>query len=179
MTTFRTLATTASLALVFTATLAGCSSNDSGSGSGTTAASSASSVDQAKAAVTLAEEHVPGSVAFELDSTRNGWEVEVVLAGQATEVQVNQEGTSVTGTRDDGRVDTDDSFRISRAEVEMNDAIATAAAAEGVSGRLTSVELDRFRVRTLVWAVEFQDGSTEIDVSIDAATGSVVDVDRD
>ena len=42
-----------------------------------------------------------------------------------------------------------------------------------------SAELDRFRVDTLVWEIEFTDGEEDVTVSVDASTGEVANVDRD
>lgn len=146
-------------------------------GSDVTSQDATTSVDQATAAVALAEQDV-GGTAFELDEEGSeGWDVDVVADGQVTEVRVNAKGTEVTSSRSDGRIDVSDQTRLNKASVAMTDAIKTASGE--VVGRVTSAELDRFRVTTLVWEIEFNDGEDDVTVSVDAATGGVVNVDRD
>jgi len=135
------------------------------------------SVDQAVAAIGLAETEVSGT-AFALDEEGSkGWEVEVAVDDSVTEVMVNQEGTEVTKTRSDGRMDLDDRNRLAGATVPMAEAIQTAA--KEVVGRVESAELGRFRATTLVWEVSFDDGEDDVEVKINATSGAVEDVDRD
>jgi len=135
------------------------------------------SVDRAVAAIELAENEV-GGTAFELDEEgKRGWDIDVVADGQVTEIRVNPDGTEVTDTRNDGRIDVADGARVTQATLSMADAVT--AAGEEITGLVQGVELDRFRVQTLVWAVELSDGEDDIEVSIDAASGDVVNVDRD
>lgn len=161
--------TLAALALTFAAT--GCSETVSPD-------DAKQSVEHAVAAVKLAEETVPGT-AFELDEEgKNGWDVDVVGEDdEVSELRVNAEGTKVSETRADGRIDIEDRRRLDQASVSMSDAIETAS--EGALGRVMSAELDRFRVDTLVWEIEFTDGEEDVTVSVDASTGEVANVDRD
>ena len=71
----------------------------------------------------------------------------------------------------------DDARRVAAATVPMSDAITTAA--KEVVGLVTHAELSRHRATTLVWSVEFNDGGQDTEVSVDATTGKVVNVDRD
>lgn len=142
-----------------------------------TSADSKSSVKDAIAAVTLAESEVGGK-AFELDEEgKSGWDIDVVVNDQVTEVRVNAKDTEITKKRQDGRIDLDDARRVAAATVPMSDAITTAA--KEVVGLVTHAELSRHRATTLVWSVEFNDGGQDTEVSVDATTGKVVNVDRD
>lgn len=161
----------ATTATVMSLTLAACGDATVSS------ADSEKSVEKAVAAVELAENEV-GGVAFELDEEgKRGWDVSVVADGQVTEVRVNTMGTEVTKTESDGRIDADDRVRVEQATVPLADAITTAA--KETTGTVSSVELDRFRVRTLVWEVDFDNGDDDVTVSVDAMTGVVANVDRD
>jgi len=138
---------------------------------------SSDSVKRAVAAITLAESEV-GGTAFELDEEgRSGWEIYVVADGEVTEVRVNCEGTEVDKTESDGRIDVDDRSRLNKATVSLSDAITTAA--EEVTGLVKGAELDRHQVSTVVWSIEFDDGSDDVDVAVDVTSGEVVNVDRD
>lgn len=181
-----------SLALAAVAALlAGCGSDNSKSSpskdstktqsttteSSTTQETTSSNVEFGIAAIELAEKETPG-VAYELDeSGRRGWELDVARKNTSVEMRINAEGTKVERVRDIDQLDTIDRRRIESIKVAMADAVRTASA-EIHDGSLDTVELDRHRT-TLVWLIEFDEAGNDVDVSVDVATGKVVDVERD
>lgn len=55
-----------------------------------------------------------------------GWDIDVATNGEVSEVRVNLEGTTITSTRADGRLDVDDRLRLEAATVTLAEAITTA-----------------------------------------------------
>lgn len=158
--------------VALSATLSAC-----GSSQAVTPEQATDSVSRGRAAITLAEQHVGGK-AFALDAEgANGWDIDVVADGAVTEVRVNEQGTEVTRTRADGRIDADDRVLLERATVAMTDGIATAAGQ--VTGTLLEAEIDRHRLTSVVWSVQFATGSDDVEVYVDAVTGEVLKVERD
>jgi uncharacterized membrane protein YkoI len=134
------------------------------------------SVAQAVAAIRLAESEANGR-AFELDSEGlSRWEINVASNEREIEVQVNQSGTVVTHTRDDGPLDPEDQDQLTNATVSMADAVSTAG--ESASGAVSSAELST-HMGTLAWSVEFESGTEDIEVFVDAANGKVLHIAKD
>lgn len=159
------------LALGAVIALSACSSNS------VTAEQTKTSVTHAVAAIKLAESEA-GGVAFALDAEGSrGWDIDVAANGEVFEVRISPDGTSVTSTRSDGRIDTDDRVRLEVATVALADAITTASGE--TSGLVTEAELDRFMASPTVWSVTFEDGTNDVEVAVDAITGKVVNVARD
>lgn len=147
------------------------------SSAGVTSDQAKTSVTQAVAAIGLAESSTSGvAISIDAEGTR-GWDIDVATNGEVSEVRVNLEGTTITSTRADGRLDVDDRLRLEAATVTLAEAITTASGE--VVGTLTEAELDRFLATTVVWTVTFEDGTNDIEVSVDVATGKVVNVERD
>lgn len=171
MHTTRRAAFVAFIALGAAVVLSACSSD------AVTADQAKASVAQGIAAIQLAESETDG-VAFALDAEGSrGWDIDVAANGEVFEVRVNPEGTSVTSTRSDGRIDVDDRLRLEAAKVTLSDAITTAA--DEAVGNLTEAELDRFMATPVVWSVTFENGSDDVEVAVDVVTGKVVNVERD
>ena len=171
MDTTRRTAFAALTALGAAIALSACSSG------GVTPDQAQTSVTQAVAAIQLAESKTSG-VAFAIDAEGSGgWDIDVVANDEVFEVRVNLEGTSVTSTRADGRIDVDDRMRLEAAKVTLADAVKTASGE--VVGTLAEAELDRFLTAPVVWSVTIEDGSGDVEVSVDVATGKVVNVERD
>lgn len=161
-----TLITGAALA----ATLSACSATASPE-------DSSKSVSQAVSAIKLAEQEV-GGTAFEVEQNgQNGWEVDVVKDTRVTEVHVNLDGDRVEGTKDEGTMDADDSTRLESASITIVQAL-TATTKEN-TGTVDSIDLDRHHVTTLSWNVELTNGSSNLEIAVDAATGKVLSVDPD
>ena len=170
MDTTRRTAFAALTALGAAIALSACSSG------GVTPDQAQTSVTQAVAAIQLAESKTSG-VAFAIDAEGSGgWDIDVVANDEVFEVRVNLEGTSVTSTRADGRIDVDDRMRLEAAKVTLADAVKTASGE--VVGTLAEAELDRFLTAPVVWSVTIEDGSGDVEVSVDVATGKIVNVER-
>lgn len=147
--------------------LSGCGAKEA------TVADSTESVSQAVAAIKLAETQANGR-AFELDSEDlSRWEINVASNEREIEVRANRAGTEVTRTRDDGPIDATDRDQLADATVPMVDAVSTAG--ESAQGTVSSAELTTHQ-NALVWSVEFDSGSKDTEVFVDAATGKVLHV---
>lgn len=154
-------------------------SDSSGSGAATTgaspsgaAASSASTTSpttgvDAATALAAALDAKPGSYAVDVDEEgRQGWEVTVVVDGQAVELTVDATG-AVTGER---ATDLDREDRTAPA-FSASDAVAAATAAQ--SGDLDSLDLDTEN-GTVVWEATVVDAGQEHELRLDASTGGVL-----
>lgn len=122
-------------------------------------------------------ERATGGTAYAIDDEDddNSWEVDVATSNGTTEVDVDATGAHVLSTKDDD--DRDDNRRLlDQVSVPLAAAITTAVTE--VPGVLDEAELDDNRTLTWEITVDTRDRS-EVEVAIDAATGSVLGVDRD
>jgi len=182
------------LAAVGALALAGCSGSDSpGDAASSGVAGSASASDTASptksasptesstaagaeevapTAIATAVASVAGSRAFAYarDDRDRYIEVTVIADSVETVVILDITGTSITGTENEGRLDSSDLADFNAATVEMVDAISTALAR--APGVLHDADLDDPN-GTLVWKIEIRGGASTTTVLVDAKSGTI------
>jgi uncharacterized membrane protein YkoI len=141
---------------------------------------SAGGVKQATRALATARQEAPRSAPYDLERERyrgaRAWEVKLAAtSGRVAKVYVSRNGRRVLGSRPGGRWD-GDARRARRASVGL--ARALRIAARRASGRLVEAEIDRERGR-VVWSVTFAAGRVETEVSVDASSAAVVEVENE
>jgi uncharacterized membrane protein YkoI len=108
---------------------------------------------------------------YDLERERRKWEIDVT---PHTELTISSGGRRIVGRKSAGA--SDDASRARDASVSMAAAVRTAD--RRATGRLEGAELDRERGR-LVWSVDFERGSLETEVEVDAKSGDVVRVTKE
>ncbi|MFM1724892.1 PepSY domain-containing protein [Rhodococcus sp. PAM 2766] len=145
-------------------------------GTANAAAPSTQALERAGATAVAA---VPGSVLVSIETEHDGtWEAQVVTPdGVEHHVDVSSEGATVLGTpRVDDEDEADRAKHRDRVQAATLDFAAAAAAmlAEAPGGAVTELNLDTDN-GTTVWEADVLDGSgTKHEVTIDAATGTVI-----
>lgn len=122
-------------------------------------------------------EKATGGTAYAIDDEDddNSWEVDVATGNSTVEVEVDATGAHVLSTENDDDRD-DDRRLLDQVSIPLAEAITTAVTE--VPGVLDGAELDDDRTLTWEVTVDTKDRS-DVEVAIDAATGSVVVDDRD
>jgi uncharacterized membrane protein YkoI len=131
------------------------------------------------AAAETARGTVPGSTVSSIETERDDtqWEVQVITTdGVEHEVEVSADGTQVLSgplaKPEDAKDTAKHRSRIQAAKLDFRAAVD--AVAKAVDGRITELNLDD-RDGTTVWEADVVDPANTLhEVSVDAATGSVV-----
>lgn len=122
-------------------------------------------------------EKATGGTAYAIDDEDddNSWEVDIATGNSTVEVEVDATGAHVLSKENDDDRD-DDRRLLDQVSVPLAEAITTAVTE--VPGVLDGAELDDDRILTWEVTVDTTDRS-DVEVAIDAATGSVVAGNRD
>lgn len=131
-------------------------------------------LEAAVAAIAVAEAET-GGVAYEIDTSRGGWEVHVVVDGREREVRVDVIGSRVLADRDDGPVDPEAAAALAAATIGLTEALELAYGE--VPGVLAEASLDHDD-GDHIWEVSLGIDGREPEVYV-AVTGGVVGVERD
>ena len=136
------------------------------------------SLDQAQAAIDLAEKEISGAAA-EMDFDDGRWEIDVIKGTEKHEVVVNAEGTEVLNKeKDDDQADQKDVDALKKAKTSLKDALRIAVDEKG-GGTLDEADLETSS--TPAWEIEvYPEGKTDsVDVYVAAINGSIVDEPAD
>lgn len=133
----------------------------------------ATPTEAAVAAVVLAQQET-GGTAYQVELDDGVWVVDVAVDSSNFEVAVDLDGLSVISARPDGPVDTDDLGKLAVATVSIEEAMTVAA--DEVGGDITEVDLDT-ESGVVVWKVDLDVDSDDIEVSVSATTGEVLTQD--
>ena len=154
------------------------SSSESAAASGESQNEKGGSLDQAQAAIDLAEKEISGAAA-EMDFDDGRWEIDVIKGTEKHEVVVNAEGTEVLNKeKDDDQADQKDVDALKKAKTSLKDALRIAVDEKG-GGTLDEADLETGS--TPAWEIEvYPEGKTDsIDVYVSAIDGSIVDEPAD
>ena len=154
------------------------SSSESAAASGESQNEKGGSLDQAQAAIDLAEKEISGA-ATEMDFDDGRWEIDVIKGTEKHEVVVNAEGTEVLNKeKDDDQADQKDVDALKKAKTSLKDALRIAVDEKG-GGTLDEADLETGS--TPAWEIEiYPEGKTDsIDVYVSAIDGSIVDEPED
>ncbi|MGC4151735.1 MAG: PepSY domain-containing protein [Propionicimonas sp.] len=110
-------------------------------------------------------------VAFNLDWTRNRWEIELIAGSRIHEVYLSADGTSVT-KQESERAEAEDLRLLERAEVPMGEAITTVVTATP-DAIVVEADLDTRR-SDVVWEVDTTVGNSRQRTLVNAVTGAVI-----
>lgn len=110
-------------------------------------------------------------VAFNLDWTRNRWEIELIAGNRIHEVYLSADGTTIT-KQEAERAEAEDRRLLERAEVPMADAIATVVTATP-DALVVEADLDTRRGE-VVWEVDTTAGASRQRTLVNAVTGAVI-----
>lgn len=110
-------------------------------------------------------------VAFNLDWTRNRWEIELIAGDRMHEVYLSADGTSIT-KQESERAETEDRRLLERAKVPMADAITTAVASTP-DAMLVEADLETRRGE-VAWEIHTGSGTDRQRIFVDAVTGAVI-----
>lgn len=121
-------------------------------------------------AIETAEADTQG-VAFNLDWTRNRWEIELIAGSRIHEIYLSADGTTIT-KRESERAEAEDRRLLERAEVSMADAITTVVTATP-DAIVVEADLDSRR-GDVVWEVDTTVGNNRQRTLVDAVTGAVI-----
>lgn len=120
-------------------------------------------------AIETAEKATEGT-AFNLDWSRNRWEVELIAGNRIHEVYLSADGTSIT-KQESERAEAEDRALLRRAEVPMAQAITTVVEATP-GAMLIEIDLDTRR-GAVVWEVDVTVDNVRQRSYVDAVTGQV------
>lgn len=120
-------------------------------------------------AIQTAEAATEG-IAFNIDWSRNRWEVELIAGNRIHEVYLSADGTSIT-KQESERAEAEDRALLSRAEVPMASAITTVVSATPQS-LLIEADLDTRR-GAVVWEIDVTVDNVRQRNYVDAVTGDV------
>ena len=154
------------------------SSSDSAAASGESQNEKGGSLDQAQAAIDLAEKEISGAAA-EMDFDDGRWEIDVIKGTEKHEVVVNAEGTEVLNKeKDDDQADQKDVDALKKAKTSLKDALRIAVDEKG-GGTLDEADLETGS--TPAWEIEvYPEGKTDsIDVYVSVTDGKIVDEPTD
>ena len=154
------------------------SSSESAAASGESQNEKGGSLDQAQAAIDLAEKEISGAAA-EMDFDDGRWEIDVIKGTEKHEVVVNAEGTEVLNKeKDDDQADQKDVDALKKAKTSLKDALRIAVDEKG-GGTLDEADLETGS--TPAWEIEVypEDKTDSIDVYVSAIDGSIVDEPED
>ncbi len=154
------------------------SSSESAAASGESQNEKGGSLDQAQAAIDLAEKEISGAAA-EMDFDDGRWEIDVIKGTEKHEVVVNAEGTEVLNKeKDDDQADQKDVDALKKAKTSLKDALRIAVDEKG-GGTLDEADLETSS--TPAWEIEVypEDKTDSIDVYVSAIDGSIVDEPED
>ncbi|PKY70734.1 hypothetical protein CYJ40_03985 [Brevibacterium ravenspurgense] len=154
------------------------SSSESAAASGESQNEKGGSLDQAQAAIDLAEKEISGAAA-EMDFDDGRWEIDVIKGTEKHEVVVNAEGTEVLNKeKDDDQADQKDVDALKKAKTSLKDALRIAVDEKG-GGTLDEADLETSS--TPAWEIEvYPEGKTDsIDVYVSVTDGKIVDEPAD
>ncbi|MCG7300759.1 PepSY domain-containing protein [Brevibacterium ravenspurgense] len=154
------------------------SSSESAAASGESQNEKGGSLDQAQAAIDLAEKEISGAAA-EMDFDDGRWEIDVIKGTEKHEVVVNAEGTEVLNKeKDDDQADQKDVDALKKAKTSLKDALRIAVDEKG-GGTLDEADLETGS--TPAWEIEvYPEGKTDsIDVYVSVTDGKIVDEPAD
>lgn len=154
------------------------SSSESAAASGESQNEKGGSLDQAQAAIDLAEKEIGGAAA-EMDFDDGRWEIDVIKGTEKHEVVVNAEGTEVLNKeKDDDQADQKDVDALKKAKTSLKDALRTAIDEKG-GGTLDEADLETGS--TPAWEIEvYPEGKTDsVDVYVSVTDGKIVDKPAD
>lgn len=126
-------------------------------------ASALTAIDTAQAATQ--------GTAFNLDWTRNRWEIELIAGDRMHEVYLSADGTSIT-KQESERAEAEDRRLLELAKVPMADAITTAVAATP-DAMLVEADLETRR-GDVAWEIHTGSGTDRQRIFVDAVTGAVI-----
>lgn len=110
-------------------------------------------------------------IAFNLDWSRNRWEIELIAGSRIHEVYLSADGTSIT-KQESERAEAEDRRLLEGAKVTMADAITTVVTATP-DAVLVEADLDSRR-GDVVWEIDTTVGNNRERTLVDAVTGSVI-----
>lgn len=110
-------------------------------------------------------------VAFNLDWTRNRWEVELIAGNRIHEVYLSADGTTIT-KQESERAEAEDRALLARATVPMADAITTAVATTP-DAMLVEADLETRR-GDVAWEIHTGSGADRQRIFVNAVTGAVM-----
>lgn len=120
-------------------------------------------------------------ISIETEDNEKRWEVQVVTPdGVEHEMNVSADGSETTSGPSKKSEDSDDRAkhrkRVKAAELDYRDAVK--AVTKAVPGRITELNIDTDG-DTTVWEADVKKSGTKYEVSIDAASGKVLEKEKD
>lgn len=172
--TTATPTSTATASASASATATSSASASASSSASPAAADKGAPLENALAAIQTAEQAAGGGRAIEADHSDNGgWQVDVVKDGKKTEVQVSDDGKTVTKTGEAQTMDSGDRRQAEQAQSTLADALRIAL--QRHPGTLDEAELTTHKDKVAYEIEVYSRGAEKLNVYVDAASGAYIE----